>query len=281
MSLDASRRRGSPAVRPKDIMRGHCPGRTCVALAGDETRPSGARNPCRESMRPFPAFAVLAVLLACSARAAPVDVDADILWDDKDAQAKCPALCSAKQLHWTGTWRKVGWTERPVCACDDRPPPSSTAAPHVSLSIGGSSAGSGSLPPGAVARYDHADFPGRDLRDQSAASFEQCAAMCIGATDCNAFTFAADQQRCYLKSGMSGPAPTSTASSGVVNRTGSAGSAPAAAPTAASGPSCSVGGTAKCPGCSVTCAPGQTPVCEHAVEGVTSGCARNTSCRCQ
>ena len=91
-------------------------------------------------MRPFPAFAVLAVLLACSARAAPVDVDADILWDDKDAQAKCPALCSAKQLHWTGTWRKVGWTERPVCACDDKAP-AAAASPHVSFSIGAPAAG--------------------------------------------------------------------------------------------------------------------------------------------
>jgi hypothetical protein len=230
-------------------------------------------------MRPFPAFAVLAVLLACSARAAPVDVDADILWDDKDAQAKCPALCSAKQLHWTGTWRKVGWTERPVCACDDKAP-AAAASPHVSFSIGAPAAGTGALPPGAVVRYDNADLPGHDLRDQGAASFEQCAAQCLGSSDCHAFTFAADQHRCYLKSGMSGPAPTSTASSGVLNRSGAAGAAPTQAVPAASGPSCSVGGTPKCPGCSVTCAPGQTPVCEHAVEGVASTCARNTSCRC-
>lgn len=229
-------------------------------------------------------FALCTVLLAWSACAAPVDVGADIIWNDKDAQEKCPALCTAKHLYWTGTWRKVGWAESPVCTCDDKAPsaavPHATAAPPVSFSIGAPAAVSGSLPPGAVVRYDNANFPDRDIRNQPAASFEQCAAMCLGSSDCNAFTFAADQHRCYEKSGMSGTSPTNSASSGVVNRSGSAAGAPVPSAPTASGPSCSVGGTAKCPGCSITCSPGQTPVCEHAVEGVTSTCARNTSCRC-
>lgn len=222
-------------------------------------------------------LAACAAFLSFAVRAAPVDVDADLIWNDKDAQGKCPALCSAKGLHWTGTWRKVGWTDRPVCACDDKAPPAAVP-PHVSISIGMPGAASNALPPGAVTRIDNVAFPDNDLRFGSAPSFEQCAAQCLGTPDCAAFTFASDRGSCHQKVHAGATVAAGAAISGVVNRSGPvAGAAP---PAPAAGPSCSVGGTAKCPGCSVTCAPGQTPVCEHAVEGVTSTCARNTSCRC-
>lgn len=45
-------------------------------------------------------------------------------------------------------------------------------------------------------------------------------------------------------------------------------------------PSCSIGGTTKCPGCSVVCGAKQTPVCDNAIEGVTSTCGRNAACSC-
>ncbi|MBS0321222.1 MAG: hypothetical protein JSR18_11820 [Proteobacteria bacterium] len=216
-------------------------------------------------------------MLASLVRAAPTDVNADIIWDDNDAKGKCPALCEAKHLYWMGTWRKVGWMDQPVCACDSERPPQ-PAVPPVSVSISIPGAGMNALPPGAVTRYDRADFPGNDLRDQPAASFEQCAAVCLGSVDCNAFTFNDRLRNCYLKRGAGAPAYAGDASSGIVNRQG----APVgAAPPVAAGASCSVGGTAKCPGCSVACGPNQRAVCDHAVEGVGSTCAKNTSCRCE
>lgn len=237
------------------------------------TSPAASRRRCGRAV-----LLVVTTLVSMGARAAPVDVNADVIWDDNDARQKCPRLCDAKHLYWIGTWRKVGWMDQPVCACDDKAPSPPPSTP-ISVTIGMPGSGMSALPPAAVTRYDNTDFPANDIRNQPAASYEQCAATCLGAADCRAFTFATDQRRCYLKSGMSGTSPTNTASSGVVHRTTSA---PAASvPLPAAGPSCSVGGTARCPGCSVTCGPGQNPICEHGVEGAGGACERNTSCRCQ
>jgi hypothetical protein len=235
-------------------------------------------------------------LLASVAHAAPVDVDADIIWDDNDARGKCPRVCSAKNLYWAGTWRKTGWAASYVCSCDDKAPP---AAPPTRP--GGASVFPFPMPGvpqvapvapapvqvqfpgGTVLRYDYTDFHNAgDLRSASSPSYETCAGMCLAAPDCGAFTFAADQHNCYLKSGAGNLQRANAAASGVVMARGSAPPAvyPAMSPAPAPAPSCSIGSTQKCPGCSVTCAPGQTPVCDQAVEGVTSTCARNASCRC-
>jgi hypothetical protein len=226
-------------------------------------------------------------LVACFAHAAIVDVDADIIWNDADAQSKCPKLCIDKHLYWTGQWRKVGWAETPVCSCDDRPPPKPDREPDFRPPpMPDREIDSRPPPPDraglSVRRYESTNFPDNDLRNAPAYSYERCADMCLAASDCRAFTFAIDQRRCYLKSGSSRPDRSGTAISGIVVDSG--GYNPEAdsyhAPPQGNGPSCSINSTPKCPGCSVTCSPGQNAVCEQAVEGVTSFCARNASCKC-
>ena len=231
--------------------------------------------------------AVLFALLSSAAHAAPTDVSADIIWDNADAAKKCPDLCSAKQLYWMGTWRKTGWAETPVCACDDHPQPQ---APQQVMPSPGQIRPPAYVPPppapmpppapgGGLMRYDYTDLPGMDLNNIPGRSFEECASACSQTSGCRAFTFATDQQRCYLKSGASGMQQSRTAVSGVMGSPAQ-GYPGAMQPPSGPLPSCSIGGTAKCPGCSVTCSAGQRPVCEPAVEGVTSWCARNASCRC-
>jgi hypothetical protein len=251
----------------------------------------------RSALACWSRLALLGLALAAPlVLAAPVEVGADIIWDNADAANKCPQLCSAKHLYWMGTWHKTGWAETPVCACDDHPQPPPPqlppGAPGFPQGLPGMPQMAPVAPPpmhnGAVLRYDNTDFPGFDLRNFSAGSFENCADMCGASADCRAFTYAADQHRCYLKSAASSAQPAGAAISGVLQARGSP--PPGAYPGGMQGgyapmppqmgTSCSVASTPKCPGCSVSCAPGQKAVCDQAVEGVTSWCARNASCRC-
>lgn len=253
----------------------------------------------------FPRAAALALvwmllaflaLAADVASAAPVDVNVDIIWDDKDARDKCPRACSSKKLYWIGTWRKTGWATSYMCSCDDKAPPPPQAppalVPGMPMPVPGmpqvmppAQAGpvQVQLPGGTVLRYDAIDFHNAgDLRSSSSASFEQCAGICLRSGDCGAFTYAADQQNCYLKAGAGNPRGAHSAISGVITARGPAGVVvlPVAPTVISPGGSCAIASTAKCPGCSVTCPQGKTPSCQNAVEGVTSWCARNASCRC-
>ena len=220
------------------------------------------------------------------AHAAPVDVTAEVIWNDDDARGKCPQLCTAKSLSWTGNWRKTtDWVPSYVCSCDaqaanrpgiERPQPQypQNVRPQQQF-----------LPGGSVTRYDYTDM--RDtqpVRDFPPQTFEQCASACLADNQCGPFTFAANQQRCYLKSGHGNLQGAPQGFSGVVaTRNVAGGGMPGqpALPSPSQGGSCGIASTQKCPGCSVACAAGQSPVCSNAVEGVTPWCARNAACSCK
>lgn len=170
-------------------------------------------------------------VFAGSAHAGPVDVSADIIWDDNDAKDKCPNLCMAKSLYWTGSWHKVGWTDRPMCICNsNRPPPPPrvstpwppqgqmapppAATPWPPHQNAGPPPTQIQLPGGTVIRYDFTDFHrAGDIRNFGSPSFEHCASVCLASPECGAVTYAFNQRRCYMKSGpgnaRSAPASTS------------------------------------------------------------------------
>jgi hypothetical protein len=169
------------------------------------------------------------MLLSGLAHAGPVDVSADIIWNDDDAKGKCPRLCSSKSLYWTGMWRKSGWVAQYTCTCDaNAPPQQPVSAPHPvlplpQLHLTPPPPTQVQLPGGTVTRYDFVDFHNAsDLRNVSSPSFEQCASVCIAAPDCGAVTFAADQRRCYLKAGPGNPLEAPSGVSGVITSRASA-----------------------------------------------------------
>lgn len=54
-----------------------------------------------------------------------VQIDAGPIWNNDDAQGKCPATCGRNRMAWTGDWRTVGFN-RSTCDCvayADAPPP--------------------------------------------------------------------------------------------------------------------------------------------------------------
>jgi hypothetical protein len=170
-------------------------------------------------MRTSLSWAFGLALLAGLAHAGPVDVDADIIWGDDDAKGKCPNLCARKSLYWTGrTWHKTGWTDRPVCICDaNAPPPQQPVFTPRPMSPRPGAPVQVRLPGGTVTRYDFVDFQNTDdLRNVSSPSFEHCASICIASSDCGAFTFAANQQRCYMKAGPGNPRRAPAGFSGVI-----------------------------------------------------------------
>ena len=224
----------------------------------------------------------LLVLASHVALAAPVDVDADYLFGDDDAQEKCPSLCQAKDLYWNGTWGKTGWTDSPVCKCDETPPAKSVA-PAPAATPAALPVASGPLPQfyGPYSLLPYADLPGNDLRNARAGSWQECANQCSSTGGCGAFTFAGNQNRCYLKSRGNAPLNSRNAVSGVIEASyPDQGSQNVPLP-GGQGSYCSINSTRKCPGCAVSCPPGREAVCNHAVEGVTSTCARNSSCTCK
>lgn len=212
------------------------------------------------------------------AHAQTVNVDADFIWDDNDAAKKCPALCEAKNLYWAGTWSKEGWTDSPVCQCGDQPRPTASApAPEQAPSM---------IPPvrpqppvmpnyGPYTILDHSDLPRNDLGNRPARDWADCANLCSNSSGCGAFTYAVERGVCFLKSQGTNPKYSRSAISGV--RAYIQDNPP---PPPLQGSYCSINSTLKCPGCSVSCPQGKQAVCTHAVEGVTSFCARNSSCTC-
>jgi len=130
-----------------------------------------------------------------------------------------------------------------------------------------------------IIRYDNTNFPSNDLRNMGAPSFDACAGMCLGDSNCRAFTFALDQQRCYLKTSAGVASPTPTAVSGIVS--GDAhGDAYGGLPGGGAVPACRVADTAKCPGCSVSCSPGQKAQCTPGNPSLGDSCLVASSCEC-
>ena len=45
------------------------------------------------------------------------DVEAGPIWDQKDAEKKCPEVCGSEDATWTGQWRTTEPGEMSVCGC--------------------------------------------------------------------------------------------------------------------------------------------------------------------
>jgi hypothetical protein len=64
-----------------------------------------------------------AVAMSLAARAAVVEIEAGPLWNNMDAQNKCPNVCSQRGAEkWTGEWRTTQMGRMSVCSCDFRGP---------------------------------------------------------------------------------------------------------------------------------------------------------------
>jgi hypothetical protein len=64
-------------------------------------------------------LAVIAAALSLSLAAAPsfaVDVDAGPIWNNDDAQGKCPQVCGGR-ANWDGNWRTTEAGRNSVCSC--------------------------------------------------------------------------------------------------------------------------------------------------------------------
>ena len=68
-------------------------------------------------------FAILVTCMALAVPAAPVfavDIDAGPIWNNDDAQRKCPAVCGGYR-NWDGNWRTVETGRNSVCTCREVP----------------------------------------------------------------------------------------------------------------------------------------------------------------
>jgi len=61
---------------------------------------------------------VLATTFATSAMAETKDVNAGPIWNNNDAQVKCPATCSPNNVKWNGQWRTTVEGQMSVCGSD-------------------------------------------------------------------------------------------------------------------------------------------------------------------
>jgi hypothetical protein len=58
--------------------------------------------------------------LASVATAQTVATSAGPIWNNSDAQAKCPTVCSRQQMGWRGVWRTVSSGRDSECDCVGR-----------------------------------------------------------------------------------------------------------------------------------------------------------------
>lgn len=64
-------------------------------------------------------LAVIAAALSLTLAASPsfaVDVNAGPIWNNDDAQTKCPQICGGRQ-NWDGNWRTTEFGRNSVCSC--------------------------------------------------------------------------------------------------------------------------------------------------------------------
>ncbi len=47
----------------------------------------------------------------------PNEVQAGPIWNERDAQGKCPSVCAGVSQPWNGFWRTTVWGQMSVCSC--------------------------------------------------------------------------------------------------------------------------------------------------------------------
>lgn len=187
-------------------------------------------HPTVSLLRSALAVLLLASLFGVASRAAPVEVDADVIWDDNDARRKCPGLCEAKSLYWAETWRKVGFVTRDVCVCDSSRPPRPERPPAGLVILPVQTGGGAALAISPIVRYERSDFVFNDLERVSTNNFDECGSQCLSDRRCVAFTYSSAGS-CYKKSGVGTIRSSPFATSGFVAARG----APPPQPGAPSG----------------------------------------------
>ena len=56
-------------------------------------------------------------IFGLSTKAFALDAKAGPIWNNHDAQVKCPVACAALGGHWNGQWRTTVEGKKSVCGC--------------------------------------------------------------------------------------------------------------------------------------------------------------------
>ncbi len=80
----------------------------------------------------------LGAFLICgfSGVAAAETVEAGPIWNNGDANNKCPAVCGKRNEHWNGVWRTTIPNKMSVCNCEPIKPPPPPQANRVNKEAG-------------------------------------------------------------------------------------------------------------------------------------------------
>lgn len=70
-----------------------------------------------------------AVFVSLSGSALAVDVNAGPIWNQGDAQGKCPSVCSNAKMTWNGNWTTTVPGQMSVCGCNPPAQPAATPVP--------------------------------------------------------------------------------------------------------------------------------------------------------
>ena len=62
---------------------------------------------------------VMVAICAFASNAFATDIQAGPIWDNGDAQLKCPAVCGAVDGSWNGNWTTTILGEMSVCGCEE------------------------------------------------------------------------------------------------------------------------------------------------------------------
>jgi hypothetical protein len=65
-----------------------------------------------------------------------IDIPAGPIWDQKDAEKKCPIVCAAHLGKWNGQWKTVVEGEMSVCGCEYETKPQGTTEILVDVIAG-------------------------------------------------------------------------------------------------------------------------------------------------
>jgi hypothetical protein len=67
------------------------------------------------------AFVMALVIFGCNTALAAFDQEAGPIWDQQDAEKKCPTVCSKNGATWNGQWVTTVQNEMSVCGCERKP----------------------------------------------------------------------------------------------------------------------------------------------------------------
>ncbi|MEA5470911.1 mannan-binding lectin [Spirulina sp. 06S082] len=62
---------------------------------------------------------VFVAVFAFAANAFATDIQAGPIWDNSDADLKCPVVCGTVGGNWNGNWTTTVWNEMSVCGCEN------------------------------------------------------------------------------------------------------------------------------------------------------------------